>query len=147
MCKSMMYITRYESQRSKTKFKINGSSLSSGLCGSSSTYSGAASGQTSLHRWRCCCSRERGVHNTRISMRSDDTIYIRPRTVRAYGVQYSSVSKLKPFNPGGSHTLHTDRTLRPSCSRYIRARGAGPPEAIGEAGGRPRNRASHPAAQ
>ena len=26
--------------------------------------------------------------------------------------------------------------LRPSCSRYIRARGAGPPEAIGEAGGR-----------
>ena len=62
-------------------------------------------------------------------------------------IYYSSVSKLKPFNPGGSHTLHTDRALRPSCSRYIRARGAGPPEAIGEAGGRPRNRPSHPAAQ
>jgi len=26
----------------------------------------------------------------------------------------------------------TDRALRPSCSPYIRARGAGPPEAIGE---------------
>ena len=35
----------------------------------------------------------------------------------------------------------------PRCSRYIRARGAGPPEAIGEAEGRPRNRSSHPAAQ
>ena len=43
--------------------------------------------------------------------------------------------------------MPTDRALRPSCSRYIRARGAGPPEAIGEAGGRPRNRSSHPAAQ
>ena len=42
---------------------------------------------------------------------------------------------------------YTDRALRPSCSRYIRARGAGPPEAIVEAGGRPRNRSSHPAAQ
>ena len=33
--------------------------------------------------------------------------------------------------------MPTDRALwpRPSCSRYIRARGAGPPEAIGEAGG------------
>ena len=40
--------------------------------------------------------------------------------------------------------MHTDRALRPSCSRYIRARGAGPPEAIGEAEGRPRNRPSHP---
>ena len=31
--------------------------------------------------------------------------------------------------------MPTDRALRPFCSRYIRARGAGPPEAIGEAGG------------
>ena len=29
--------------------------------------------------------------------------------------------------------MPTDRALRHSCSRYIRARGAGPPEAIGEA--------------
>ena len=28
--------------------------------------------------------------------------------------------------------MPTDRALRHSCSRYIRARGAGPPEAIGE---------------
>lgn len=27
--------------------------------------------------------------------------------------------------------MPTDRALRPSCFRYIRARGAGPPEAIG----------------
>ena len=48
---------------------------------------------------------------------------------------------------GRRPTVPTGRALRPSCSRYIRARGAGPPEAIGEAGGRPRNRSSHPAAQ
>ena len=64
-----------------------------------------------------------------------------------YGLFILLRFKTQAFNPGGSHTLHTDRALRPSCSRYIRARGAGPPEAIGEAGGRPRNRSSHPAAQ
>ena len=46
-----------------------------------------------------------------------------------------------------TRTVPTGRALRPSCSRYIRARVAGPPEAITEAGGRPRNRPSHPAAQ
>ena len=33
--------------------------------------------------------------------------------------------------------MPTDRALRPRCSRYIRARGAGPPEAISEAGAAP----------
>ena len=47
-----------------------------------------------------------------------------------YGLFILLRFKTQAFNPGGSHTLHTDRALRPSCSRYIRARGAGPPEAI-----------------
>ena len=38
--------------------------------------------------------------------------------------KYSSVSKLKPFSSGRSPTVPTGRALRPSCSRYIRARGA-----------------------
>ena len=43
--------------------------------------------------------------------------------------------------------MPTGRALRPSCSRYIRARGAGPFEAIGEAGGRPRTRGRNGALQ
>ena len=76
-----------------------------------------------------------------------DRPHAQPRTRPTGTGFYSSVSKLQPFSSGRSPTLHTDRAQRHSCSRYIRARGAGPPEAIGEAGGRPRNRSSHPAAQ
>ena len=36
-------------------------------------------------------------------------------------VLLSAFQNSKAFlNPGGSHTLHTDRALRPSCSRYTR---------------------------
>ena len=64
--------------------------------------------------------------------------------------KYSSVSKLSVFNQSRQESYGAYRP-RPAAQllsvQYIRARGAGPPEAIGEAGGRPRNRLSHPAAQ
>ena len=41
-------------------------------------------------------------------------------------LKYSSVSKLQPFSSGRSPTVPTDRALRPSCSRYIRATVEGP---------------------